>query len=61
MLYNSQKDYASQCRTTNIPSVDGSCGASKGDLTCNGGDFDNQCCSAGGFCGTTTAHCGTGW
>ncbi|KAK4135981.1 carbohydrate-binding module family 18 protein, partial [Trichocladium antarcticum] len=54
-----QKDYASQCKTTNIPSVDGSCGASKGAVTCNGGDFNNQCCSAGGFCGTTSAHCGT--
>ncbi|KAH7117300.1 hypothetical protein EDB81DRAFT_952826 [Dactylonectria macrodidyma] len=55
-----QSSFSNTCITTNIPSVDGSCGSSKGGLTCNGGDFNNQCCSSGGFCGTTTGHCGTG-
>ncbi|ESZ99231.1 keratin-associated protein 5-4 [Sclerotinia borealis F-4128] len=55
-----QKPSSSACLTTNIPSVDGTCGASKGGLTCAGGAFNNQCCSSGGFCGTTTAHCASG-
>ncbi|KPM40558.1 hypothetical protein AK830_g5977 [Neonectria ditissima] len=53
-----QKDSSSGCLTTNIPSNDGTCGSSKGGLTCAGGPFDNQCCSPAGFCGTTTTHCG---
>ena len=57
----SQRSFSNSCITTNIPSVDGSCGASKGGFTCNGGDFNNQCCSAGGFCGTTSGHCASGW
>ncbi|KAL1837393.1 hypothetical protein VTJ49DRAFT_3933 [Mycothermus thermophilus] len=55
-----QKSFSSSCLTSNIPSVDGTCGPSKGGWTCNGGDFNNQCCSAGGYCGTTSAHCGSG-
>ncbi|KAK0736578.1 hypothetical protein B0T21DRAFT_367207 [Apiosordaria backusii] len=55
-----QKSLSNACVTSNIPSVDGSCGPSKGGWTCNGGDFNNQCCSAGGYCGTTTSHCSTG-
>ncbi|KAL3428231.1 hypothetical protein PVAG01_01740 [Phlyctema vagabunda] len=55
-----QKASSSACLTTNIPSVDGTCGDSNEALTCAGGSFDNQCCSSGGFCGTTAAHCGSG-
>ncbi|KAM7195911.1 hypothetical protein V8F20_007276 [Naviculisporaceae sp. PSN 640] len=55
-----QRSFSNSCITTNVPSVDGSCGASKGGFTCSGGDFNNQCCSAGGFCGTTSGHCGSG-
>ncbi|KAI0017339.1 hypothetical protein F4780DRAFT_612143 [Xylariomycetidae sp. FL0641] len=55
-----QTGFSSACITTNIPTVDGTCGASSGGLTCAGGDFNGQCCSAGGFCGTTGDHCGSG-
>ncbi|KAM9874215.1 hypothetical protein VDGL01_11718 [Verticillium dahliae] len=56
-----QTGSSSGCFTRNIPTNDGTCGASKGSFTCAGGPFDNQCCSSGGFCGTTSDHCGSGW
>jgi hypothetical protein len=56
----SQKSFSSACLTTNIPSLDGACGASKG-FTCAGGPYNGQCCSAGGFCGSMDVHCKTGW
>lgn len=59
-LFHSQKSSSSGCLTTNIPSKDGTCG-SKSGLTCAGGDFNNQCCSSNGFCGTSASHCGSGW
>ncbi|KAJ1326026.1 Chitin recognition protein [Microdochium nivale] len=55
-----QKSFSNSCLTSNIPSVDSTCGANKGGWTCAGGDFNGQCCSAGGFCGTTSGHCGSG-
>ncbi|KAF9696782.1 hypothetical protein EKO04_005746 [Ascochyta lentis] len=54
-----QKSYSSACTTSNIPTLDGACGSSKG-FTCAGGPFNGQCCSSGGFCGTTDGHCKTG-
>jgi hypothetical protein len=58
-----QTKFATKCLTTNIPTLDGSCGSTKGSFTCAGGPFDGQCCSAGGFCGSTTDHCkaASGW
>ncbi|QPC78128.1 hypothetical protein HYE68_008880 [Fusarium pseudograminearum] len=53
-----QKGASSACLTKNIPTTDGSCG-SKAGLTCAGGPFDGQCCSAAGWCGTSS-HCGSG-
>ena len=55
-----QKGSSSACLTSNIPTVDGSCGPNSGGLTCAGGDFNGQCCSASGYCGTTSGHCGAG-
>ncbi|KAF5244119.1 hypothetical protein FANTH_7874 [Fusarium anthophilum] len=49
---------SSACMTKDIPTLDGSCGSEVG-LTCSGGPFDGQCCSDGGYCGTST-HCGSG-
>lgn len=40
-------------------STDGTCGGAKG-LKCQGSTFGN-CCSSGGYCGSTTAHCAQGW
>ncbi|KAF1837394.1 hypothetical protein BDW02DRAFT_139849 [Decorospora gaudefroyi] len=54
-----QKSFSSACLTTNVPSLDGACGASKG-FTCAGGPINGQCCSASGSCGTTNNHCKTG-
>ncbi|KAH7304502.1 hypothetical protein BKA65DRAFT_416224 [Rhexocercosporidium sp. MPI-PUGE-AT-0058] len=56
-----QKSSSNACLMTRIPSADGTCGSTKGGLTCAGGAFNNQCCSSNGFCGTTTAHCSSGW
>ncbi|KAF9777038.1 hypothetical protein IL306_004688 [Fusarium sp. DS 682] len=53
-----QKGSSSACLTKNIPTLDESCGRKVG-LTCAGGPFNGQCCSAAGFCGTST-HCGSG-
>ncbi|KAN0090233.1 hypothetical protein V8E51_018812 [Hyaloscypha variabilis] len=40
---------------SNIPSVDGTCGAAK-NYTCTGSTY-GPCCSSYDFCGNTTAHC----
>lgn len=40
-------------------STDGSCGAGT-TFKCTGAATDGSCCSQYGFCGDTTAHCGTG-
>lgn len=55
-----QTKFSSKCTTSNIPTLDGSCGSKVG-LTCAAGPFDGQCCSAGGYCGSTNDHCKTGW
>ncbi|KAH7061724.1 keratin-associated protein 5-4 [Paraphoma chrysanthemicola] len=55
-----QTSFSNSCITTNIPTLDGSCGPKNGARTCAGGPFNGQCCGASGFCGTTTAHCGSG-
>jgi len=47
---------AGACLTSGIPSVDGTCGGTNG-YTCTGGEFNGQCCSPYGYCGSTTAHC----
>jgi hypothetical protein len=52
-----QNGSSSACLTSNIPSVDGSCGPKNGGLTCAGGAFDSMCCSSSGYCGTTSEHC----
>ncbi|OAL44265.1 hypothetical protein IQ07DRAFT_463352, partial [Pyrenochaeta sp. DS3sAY3a] len=39
-------------------SPDGTCGGTTG-YSCPGSGFGN-CCSSYGWCGSTTAHCGTG-
>ncbi|KAM5470980.1 putative (methyl)glyoxal oxidase [Microsporum ferrugineum] len=39
--------------------IDGTCGSSHGDSVC-GDWFYGPCCSAYGFCGNTTSHCGSG-
>ncbi|KAL9043525.1 MAG: hypothetical protein Q9214_003292 [Letrouitia sp. 1 TL-2023] len=51
-------------KPTNGPSngpvtTDGTCGASNGGTVC-GNWPQGSCCSGYGFCGKTTAHCGTG-
>ena len=56
----SQKAFSSECLTSNIPSLDGACGSSKG-FTCAGGPFNGQCCSIDGFRGITDGHCKTRW
>ena len=38
---------------------DGTCGASNGNTVC-GNWYQGSCCSQYGYCGNTTAHCGTG-
>ncbi|KAI6750793.1 hypothetical protein HG530_014243 [Fusarium avenaceum] len=53
-----QKGFSSACMTKDVASQDGTCG-DKVNLTCAGGPFNGQCCSAAGFCGTST-HCGSG-
>ncbi|GKT47910.1 chitin deacetylase ARB_04768 [Colletotrichum spaethianum] len=40
-------------------SLNGACGAANGGTTCAGSAFGN-CCSQYNYCGSTTAHCGTG-
>jgi hypothetical protein len=44
-----QKGSSSACLTTNIPTVDGSCGSKSNGLTCAGGDFNGMCCSEFGY------------
>ncbi|EFR02458.1 glyoxal oxidase [Nannizzia gypsea CBS 118893] len=39
--------------------TDGTCGSTHGDTVC-GNWFYGSCCSAYGFCGNSTAHCGLG-
>ncbi|KAJ3075503.1 hypothetical protein HDU98_007876, partial [Podochytrium sp. JEL0797] len=39
--------------------TDATCGSNNGGHTCLGGAFGN-CCSSGGWCGSTSAYCGTG-
>ncbi|KAF2834020.1 hypothetical protein CC86DRAFT_278769, partial [Ophiobolus disseminans] len=51
------------CTSSSPPAVakvstDGTCGGSKG-FTCQGSVFGN-CCSKNGWCGKTSAYCGTG-
>ncbi|KAL0943095.1 uncharacterized protein CTRU02_200981 [Colletotrichum truncatum] len=41
------------------PSPDGTCGGTNG-FNCTGTAYGN-CCSSGGFCGSSPAHCDTGW
>ncbi|KAF2135246.1 carbohydrate-binding module family 18 protein [Aplosporella prunicola CBS 121167] len=57
-----QKEFSSGCLTVNVPSVDGSCGATNGGFTCTGilGNFNGDCCSDDGWCGSTSEYCGTG-
>ena len=40
-------------------STNGRCGAGFNKATCKGSSYGN-CCSAGGWCGSTEAHCGKG-
>ncbi|KZL86484.1 chitin recognition protein [Colletotrichum incanum] len=40
-------------------SLNGACGIPNGNTTCSGSAFGN-CCSQYNFCGSSTAHCGTG-
>ncbi|KAK9419930.1 hypothetical protein SUNI508_06936 [Seiridium unicorne] len=40
-------------------STDGQCGSSNGGTVCEGSGF-GDCCSSGGWCGSTEAHCGSG-
>ncbi|OLN83704.1 Chitin deacetylase-like protein 9 [Colletotrichum chlorophyti] len=40
-------------------SLNGACGSSANGATCAGSTFGN-CCSQYGYCGSSTAHCGTG-
>jgi hypothetical protein len=44
--------------TTAIISTNGMCGAGNGNTYC--GDAVDRCCSEFGWCGASTAHCGTG-
>lgn len=45
--------------TVNGTTTNGRCGAGFYGATCAGTDF-GSCCSAGGYCGDTDAHCGDG-
>ncbi|OAG11159.1 FAD-binding domain-containing protein [Paraphaeosphaeria sporulosa] len=62
----SSKSIASSTKSSSAPaststkkvSTDATCGGSKG-YTCLGSSFGN-CCSANGWCGSTSAYCGTG-
>ncbi|KAH9863552.1 hypothetical protein J1614_009484, partial [Plenodomus biglobosus] len=56
-----QKSFSSACLTSNVASLNGDCGVRKGGYTCASGPFNGQCCSSGGFCGTTDTHCKSGW
>ncbi|KAI5848420.1 hypothetical protein BZA05DRAFT_420297 [Tricharina praecox] len=38
----------------------GQCGAANSGYTCTASTGANQCCSPAGWCGDSTAHCGTG-
>jgi len=49
---------ASPPKPTNI-SIDGTCGGTKG-LNCKGSGL-GECCSSGGFCGSSVQHCAQGW
>ncbi|KAH4376940.1 hypothetical protein HBH99_208780 [Parastagonospora nodorum] len=55
-----QKSFSSACLTANVPTLNGDCGDSKGGYTCANGPFNGQCCSTGGFCGSTDTHCKSG-
>lgn len=44
---------------TGPATTDGTCGANNGNTVC-GNWPQGSCCSAYGFCGSTTAHCGNG-
>ncbi|PSN70572.1 hypothetical protein BS50DRAFT_597876 [Corynespora cassiicola Philippines] len=57
---SAESAFSKSCITTNIPTLDGSCGPENGARTCAKGSFNGQCCGASGFCGTTTSHCGSG-
>jgi hypothetical protein len=46
------------CTVASDVTSDGRCGSFNGK-TCTGATFGN-CCSAGGYCGSSTDHCGVG-
>lgn len=62
----SSKSIASSTKSSSAPAptstkkvtTDATCGGTKG-FTCLGSSFGN-CCSSAGWCGSTTAYCGTG-
>ncbi|KAF8474636.1 hypothetical protein BDZ91DRAFT_779280 [Kalaharituber pfeilii] len=52
-----QAPFSENCAEGILPTIDGRCGAAF-NTTCTGSESWNQmCCSAGGYCGTTPAHC----
>ncbi|KAF2143645.1 carbohydrate-binding module family 18 protein [Aplosporella prunicola CBS 121167] len=55
-----QSAFSASCLTTNIPTLNGACGAKKGGYICAGGRYEGQCCSSDGFCGSSFIYCGTG-
>ncbi|EME38661.1 carbohydrate-binding module family 18 protein [Dothistroma septosporum NZE10] len=46
-------------QTSGAPTTDGSCGAANGGTVCGNWHL-GSCCSAYGFCGNTSNHCGDG-
>ncbi|KAF7550637.1 hypothetical protein G7Z17_g5573 [Cylindrodendrum hubeiense] len=52
---------SSSTATGSLPATtNGRCGSSQGDQTCKYEWDGETCCSSAGWCGSTSAHCGTG-
>ncbi|KAK7204495.1 glyoxal oxidase N-terminus-domain-containing protein [Myxozyma melibiosi] len=51
--------YSQSHQATALVTTDGTCGAQNNDTVC-GNWAQGNCCSQYGYCGDTTAHCGTG-
>ena len=58
--FTEPKIYAAPASNGNgDPTLDGTCGSTFGDTTCDGWKNGN-CCSMYGYCGQSDAHCGIG-
>jgi len=54
-----QPGFSASGACVSAPTIVERCGPSNGGQTCAGNPFEETCCSEYGWCGSTSAHCGT--